>query len=106
MPSRASSHSARNSDALLLPAGKLAREGVFAVEQAHAGEQLVGLRLHFFAATPLRLQWAEQDVVDHAHVGKKFIALKHHAHFLAGDFPTARFCRIRPRLPLRCCRPP
>lgn len=85
MPSRASSHSARNGDALLLPAGKLAREGGFAVEQAHAGEQ---------------------DVVDHVHVGKKFIALKHHAHFLAGDFPTARFCRIRPRLPFRCCRPP
>lgn len=55
MPSRASSHSARNGNALLLPAGKLAREGGFVVEQAHAGEQLVGLRLHFFAAAALRL---------------------------------------------------
>ena len=59
MSPRASSHSARNGNALLLPAGKLVREGGFVVEQAHAGQQLVGLRLHFFAATPLRLQWAE-----------------------------------------------
>ena len=85
---------AHDGDALFLPAGKLAREGGFAVEQAHAGQQLVGLRLHFFAATPLCLQRAEQDVVDHIHVGKQFIALKHHAHFLAGGFPRHVFAEF------------
>ena len=40
------------------------------------------------------LQRAEQDIVNHVHVGKQFIALEYHTHFLAGGFPRHVFAEF------------
>ena len=71
-----------------LPAGEFARPGVFALVQADALQEAVGLRFHLGARAFLRLERAEEDVVHHAQMVKQFIALEHHADVLPRRVPT------------------
>lgn len=70
-------------DALLLAAGQLPGKRLALVRQADPFQQCLGLGLGLAALALLHLERAEEDVVQHVHVGKQVIALEHHADLLA-----------------------
>lgn len=76
---------------MLLAAGKLARVGVALVGQADAVQQFFCLGARFAGLALLHFQRAEQQVVEHAHMGEQVVALEHHAHILAHLAPIRVF---------------
>ena len=79
--------------ALLLPARKLAGEGLRLVQQAHAFEQLAGAPGRFGPFLAQNLRRAQQEVLQHVQMREELVALEHHPDPLPQKIPRQRLAR-------------
>ena len=87
--------------ALLLPARKLGRIGVRAVEHTDLRQALSGARVGLGARQALRIRQPQPHILQRRHVVKQAVLLKHEARLAAQrqQFPAGGLCHIHRLFP-------